>query len=407
MLMLEPVGLASPAADAVYGSLSPLCLDTRLIDWQQEMARLALPEYERRGCSALLDARTKGDEDEHNRFQVAARCYHAAQANAAERSELDRFLRTAHGREIEATAQYLAVAQLMGRPPAGLQEISTLANDPRQGEKQRLYTGVYDYMQRVAYRQLKGGVEQAHRSGVRIGFDFPAVAARQSPAVLYHAACFADGTPHAGGMQRPDLALLSGIRSGDDPWAAALAFLVDEFEFDGTVISGLTAYEGPQGGGASSRSVLSRLVFAARSVRPDILIVAEPFADTEAARYLDIYTAAGIATVGQLNALTGRAPEAGKLWPRVVPGEDRLSPAYTDLCRAVVRTGLSDYISFPLQDGTGRYFDIMSFIQTIFGEVNAAMHSMYGNDPFAEGYGRGTKLPGRWYLGSGYQDRVR
>ncbi|MCX5778643.1 MAG: hypothetical protein NTU66_05440 [Elusimicrobia bacterium] len=406
-ILLEPFSLRITAEDHLYGTISGYCVDPGLVDWNTEIARLGLAGNARADLSRVLESAEPSQNigemaQELNRFYVALQCYQALMKNVQFKNEFEQFVNNPeYGRESVNAARYLMAYRIMGMPPASAQEITGIANDPRNQQKWQLYVSVFAYMFFVARNQLRAEVAAAHQKNINVLFDYSVLTARNSADVVYHESFFSENndkiliSPVVDGKMRGEFVLNNGRldpENGYAPTSAALQYWMREFGFDGVKISGISAYESVRDAYNSPTVFFARLAGAARGVKHDAILVVEPFMDQRhghnSSGLVDAYTLIDVTDRNQLNRqrMSDEIGRRGKIWLRVLPSNKHVSDAYVDMCKQAREASLSDYVSFPLEQEEGEYTDIIGFLRSIIGDAVMGSEPVNEKGYFDQGY---------------------
>ncbi|MCB4791059.1 MAG: 4-alpha-glucanotransferase [Elusimicrobia bacterium] len=373
-LLLQPVFPVFKAADSsVCGSMSSFCVDPFLVDLVEEAGRLRSKKAAFSSVdiesfySIIKDEEEQSAENEkttigQNRFYVALRCYNEFLKNKEEQKKFAKFKDDNEKLwpEIEKGAKYFSAVRILGAYPQDAKMIDDLVKIAP--DKWILYPKIYEYLQYVAYRQLRESIDYAHKKGMGIIMNYPILKARNSSDMIYHPDYFCDKerdtvSPNIGGKVENGLVLgnwRNMQKSGYGPVVTELKYWLENFGFEGVWISGINAYESIKDSDFSYNLLLSRLTDAVRSSKPEATIIVEPFkgysVDYNSGQSKSIYSFLSISDPGQLtqDRIKKELEKMGNAWLRIDLTSGDTGETFMKTLSEAIRSGCSEYISFEL-----------------------------------------------------------
>ncbi|MDI6642139.1 MAG: 4-alpha-glucanotransferase, partial [Elusimicrobiota bacterium] len=265
-----------------------------------------------------------------------------------------------------------------GRHPKSASEIKDVYKI--SPEKWAIYPALYEYMQYVAYRQLKEAVRYVHSEGGKVMFDIPFFRGKNSVDVINHTEYFDEDlkSPSIWKQTWGDLVLYNwdNLKSvGYEPLILPVQHWL-KFGFDGLRLNGIHfAYplkhlgaNITQSGNEKGDDFVSRLASQIRIINPQAIVVAEAFEGTDA-HIRNTYGFYTVANVEWYNPQTLKnVAKTGKIWlqitshntPRIQDNKEIVSKykiepkeeSFNDLFNAAINSG-AEFVSFTIGDQWG------------------------------------------------------
>ncbi len=310
--MLKPAGVSTilllphftPLGESPYSSVSPYAINELFIDWIKESEELKLPKT----VIEQLKEKLSLAEQEFIDYQLvrqiefeSAKVVYTHFLSRKKSAEFKKFISENYF-WLKNYSSFMAATKILGRTPQSVQEIESVKNlNPGVFET---YQGLYEYMQYVAYKQLKKVIKELHKEGAKIMFDIPFFRGKSSVDVLYHSQYFDVNkrSPYIWGQRWNDLILYNWDELAKDGYSLFINPILHwmRFGFDGLRLDALHfAYplthlgnNIEQSGNEKGDDFVSTLITQIRAINSQAIILAESFEgiDRHIRDKYDIYT---------------------------------------------------------------------------------------------------------------------
>ena len=370
--------------DGFCGLRGSYVLDPWLVDFINEMQRLNFSAAEIRDCEYLIQEDymfISGYENmfEENKFYIALKCYNNFKNNSQMLKDFDKFKKECPVFDnIKFYSEYMAASRILGRIPTGPREIKKISLNEKYKDKWDAYFGLFEYLQYVAYMQLKKSLEIAHENDVKVFFDYSVLKTKDSADVVRNPYAYSDnyGNKHSvfvNGKRHQDFTFLSsGSREIDfEPLLSEIQYWTETFGFDGINIQAVNVYDSFKDSSYSGKILLGVIADNLRSIHSDIVISSESLGENNMGldinKMKDIYTIINVKDSEQIASenFKNKVKQMDKVWLKLSNSSQEYS--FEELCLAAMESGLGDYVSFNPQDfkrdEKGLRYNILQFIE--------------------------------------------
>ncbi len=423
-MILDPCFPAKQVDSQLYSSFSSYGFDLSRIDWAQEADRLGMGTAEAGRIKNILpNERPEGSKDAdglfENQFYAGIELYQMLARDKSSQKKFQAFERHAPWwNEIRDYSRYLAYQRITDQKLSSRATLEYWEShiDDAAKIKYDNYRAVYEYMNYVAYLQLKAAVGTVHKKieGMKVLMDYTVLAGRDSCDVVFHPEHFKDNagnlvSPFVNGQVRTETVLnnwhaMESLKF--KPFKDNLEFWFKGFGFDGGRLSGMDAYSTVKETGFTPDILLSELADTIRGINHSALIIVEPYtgytASAHVRRAKNIYATLNVSSENDISPqiVSNEAGNKGRLWVRLTGdiSQNQIQNLLVDSLNKMGGSGVDSYVSFRVRSediinvSVPGKFNLISFMESLKASIMGP--SSYNEArAFADGYSRGCAMP--------------